>query len=482
MIVEKNNNIITNFLWKFAEKCGAQIVQAIVTVVLARMLMPEVYGTVAIVAVLVNILNVFVDSGLGNALIQKKNADDLDFSSVFYFNMVISLIIYLLLFLCAPALSVFYKIPQLCSIIRVLGLVIIISGVKNVQQAYVAKHMLFKKFFVATLIGTVMSAAVGILMAYYGFGVWALVAQTLTNLFMDTLILWVTVGWRPKLLFSKKNLVPLLSFGWKLLASSLLDNLYNNLRQLLIGKLYSAEDLAYYSRGKQFPELVTTSIHSSIDSVLLPVMAKEQDNRGLVKEMLRKAIKTSIYFMAPLMMGLIAIARPLIDVLLTEKWMDSVLFMRVFCITYMFYPVHSSNLNAIKSLGRSDVFLKLEIKKKILGFALLIISVQYGVMAIAYSIIVSDLLAILINAHPNKRLLDYGYFQQMKDILPNIIMAIIMAISISPISLLNLPNIVILLLQIILGMLMYVTESFILKDETFYYLYSIIKGKIRSME
>lgn len=482
MIVEKNNNIITNFLWKFAEKCGAQIVQAIVTVVLARMLMPEVYGTVAIVAVLVNILNVFVDSGLGNALIQKKNADDLDFSSVFYFNMVISLIIYLLLFLCAPALSVFYKIPQLCSIIRVLGLVIIISGVKNVQQAYVAKHMLFKKFFVATLIGTVMSAAVGILMAYYGFGVWALVAQTLTNLFMDTLILWVTVGWRPKLLFSKKNLVPLLSFGWKLLASSLLDNLYNNLRQLLIGKLYSAEDLAYYSRGKQFPELVTTSIHSSIDSVLLPVMAKEQDNRGLVKEMLRKAIKTSIYFMAPLMMGLIAIARPLIDVLLTEKWMDSVLFMRVFCITYMFYPVHSSNLNAIKSLGRSDVFLKLEIKKKILGFALLIISVQYGVMAIAYSIIVSDLLAIIINAHPNKRLLDYGYFQQMKDILPNIIMAIIMAISISPISLLNLPNIVILLLQIILGMLIYVTESFILKDETFYYLYSIIKGKIRSME
>lgn len=473
--MEKNKLVITSFFWKFAEKSGAQIVQAVVSIVLARILMPEVYGVVALVAVLVNILNVFVDSGLGNALIQKKNTDDVDFSTVFYFNMVICLLLYSVLFLSAPAIAHFYENSQLCSIVRVLGLVIIISGIKNIQQAYVAKNMIFKKFFIATLGGTITSAFVGIGMAYCGFGAWALVVQTLTNLGLDTLILWITVKWRPKLVFSIKRLMELLAFGWKLLASSLLDAVYNNLRQLIIGKLYSSTDLAYYNRGKQFPEMITTSIHSSIDSVLLPVMAQEQDNRTIIKGMMRRAIKTSIYVMAPMMMGLAAIAEPLISFLLTDKWLDSAFFMKVFCITYMFYPVHSSNLNAIKSLGRSDIFLKLEIEKKILGLFLLMISIPYGVKAIAYSIIIGDLISQIINAHPNKKLLEYGYLQQMRDILPNIIMAVVMAVIISTVHLLNLSYFVTLLVQVSLGVLIYVLESIIFKDETFYYLLNFIK-------
>lgn len=473
--MERKELVFAGFLWKFAEKGGAQIVQAIVSIVLARLLMPEVYGTVALVTVLINILNVFVDSGLGNALIQKKNADDIDFSSVFYFNMTICLFLYSLLFLCAPIIANFYENPQLSSIIRVLGLVIIISGIKNIQQAYVSRHMLFKKFFKATITGTILSAFIGIAMAYNGFGAWALVAQTLINLSIDTLILWITVKWRPKKIFSLKRLIELLSYGWKLLVSSLLDNVYNNLRQLIIGKLYSSSDLAYYNRGKQFPELITTSIHSSIDSVLLPVMSSEQENKIVVKGMLRRAIKTSIYIMAPMMMGLIAVAKPLISLLLTDKWVDCVFFMQVFCLTYMFYPVHSSNLNAIKSLGRSDIFLKLEIKKKIIELILLMLSISYGVKAIAYSIIISDLLSQIINAHPNKELLGYGYLQQVKDILPNIIMAIVMAVIILTIQLFNLSNIVTLLIQIPLGIGIYALESWILKDETFYYLLSFIK-------
>lgn len=477
--MEKSKLVITGFLWKFAEKGGAQIVQTIVSIVLARLLMPEVYGVVALIAVIVNILNVFVDSGLGNALIQKKDADDVDFSSVFYFNLGICTLLYVLLFLCAPVIAIFYENSELTAMIRALGVIVLISGIKNIQQAYVSRHMLFKKFFVATLGGTIISAFVGIAMAYMGFGAWALVAQTLTNLSIDTLILWLTVKWRPKKEFSIKRLAELLSFGWKLLVSSLLDNLYNNLRQLIIGKYYSSSDLAYYNRGKQFPELITTSIHGSIDSVLLPVMSSEQDNKSAVKEMMRRAIKVSIYVMAPMMLGLAAVAKPLTCFLLTEKWVDSVLFMQVFCIIYMSYPVRASNLNAIKALGRSDIFLKLEIIKKSVGMALLVVAIPYGVKAIAYSLIVSDLLSQMINARPNRKLLGYGYWEQLKDILPDIIMAVIMAISISAIQLLNLPDIITLLIQVPLGIVIYVLESIITKNETFYNLLGFLKkGKL----
>ena len=262
------NSVVINFIWRFAERCGAQLVTFIVSIVLARILSPEDYGQIALITVFTTIMQVFVDSGLGLALIQKKDADDLDFSSVFYFNFAVCLVLYAVMFVAAPFIASFYKDTTLTPIIRVISLTIVISGVKGIQQSYVSRNMLFKRFFFSTLGGTIFSAFLGIGLAYAGFGVWAIVAQQLSNTTIDTLILWLTVKWRPKKMFSWKRLKSLLSFGWKMLVSSLLDTVYNNIRSLIIGRMYSSSDLAYYNQGKpecyiQFRKYICIIINAS---------------------------------------------------------------------------------------------------------------------------------------------------------------------------------------------------------------------------
>ncbi len=273
----------------------------------------------------------FVDSGLGSALIQKKNADDLDFSSVFYFNIAVCLVMYGIMFVAAPFIAEFYHIPHLTPVIRVLSLTLIVSGVRNIQQSYVSKNLIFKKFFFATVGATLGSAVVGVTMAYMGYGVWALVGQQLTNVSLGTIILWVTVNWRPKLIFSFQRLKGLFNYGWKLLVSALLDVSYGQLRQLIIGRIYTAKDLAFYNQGHHFPNIIVSNINSSIDSVLLPAMAAEQDDKNRVRGMTRRAISISTYIMMPMMMGLAVCAEPLVQLILTEKWLPCVPFLRLFC-------------------------------------------------------------------------------------------------------------------------------------------------------
>lgn len=472
---EIKNKTITNFMWRFAERCGAQLVTFVVSIVLARLLEPSVYGTIALVTVFTTILQVFVDSGLGTALIQKKNADDLDFSSVFYFNFGMCIILYLVMFISAPYIARFYNDSSLTSVIRFISLTIVISGVKGIQQAYVSKNMLFKRFFFSTLGGTLISAIIGIIMAYMGFGVWALAVQQLSNTAIDTLILWVTVKWRPSKRFSIERLKSLFSFGWKLLCSSLLDTLYNNVRSLIIGKMYSASDLAYYNQGEKFPKFIVSNVNTSIDSVLLPTMSSAQDDRNRVKNMTRRAIKTSTYVMAPLMMGLAFCAEPVIKIILTDKWLLCIPFLRIFCITYMFYPVHTANLNAINALGRSDLFFKLEIAKKIVGITLLFSTIWFGVMAMAYSLLVSCVLNQIINSWPNKKLLNYGYLEQLKDILPGILLALFMGICVYFVSFLPISIYLILVIQVVLGATIYIGNSAILKLDAFEYLWNTVK-------
>lgn len=476
-----NKDVLSNFLWRFAERCGAQGVSFIVSVVLARLLAPEVYGTIALVTVFTAILNVFVDSGLGSALVQKKDADDLDFSSVFYFNVAVCCLLYLGMFLAAPFIAEFYNRLELTQVIRVLSLTLVISGVKNVQQAYVSRTMQFKRFFFATLGGTVGAAVIGIAMAYCGFGVWALVIQQIFNATVDTVVLWITVKWRPKRMFSWERLKGLFSYGWKLLVSALLETVYGNLRQLIIGKMYSSADLAQYNRGRQFPDVIVANINSSIDSVLLPTMARVQEDAAQVKGMTRRAMKTSTYIMAPLMMGLAFCAQPVVRLVLTEKWLPCVPFMQIFCITYMFYPVHTANLNAIKAMGRSDLFLKLEIVKKVVGLVLLLSTMWFGVMAMAYSLLVSTLTGMIINSWPNKRLLRYSYFEQMKDILPGILLAVLMGCCVYPIQWLGLPDIVTLLLQVPLGALIYIGASAVLHLESYEYLMDMVRPFLKKV-
>lgn len=474
-----NNTVFSNFIWRFAERCGAQLVTFVVSIVLARILLPEDYGKIALITVFTTILQVFVDSGLGTALIQKKDADELDFSSVFYFNFVVCIVLYICMFIAAPNIAKFYNDNSLTPIIRVVSITILISGVKGIQQSYVSKNLLFKRFFYATIGGTLFSAIVGITLAYLGYGVWAIVAQQLTNTVIDTLILWVTVKWRPTKKFSWTRLKELLSFGWKMLASSLLDTVYNNMRSLIIGKMYSSSDLALYNQGNQFPNVIVNNINSSIDSVLLPSLAREQDDSIRLKNMTRRAIKISTYIMAPIMMGLAFCSESIVKIVLTDKWIGCVPFLQIFCITYMFYPIHTANLNAIKAMGRSDLFLKLEILKKIVGIVLLFSTMWFGVMVMAYSLLVSTFTSMFINSLPNKDLLDYSFKEQMLDILPAVVLSIAMGIIVSFVKLLNFSDIITLLIQVPLGVIIYVIGSRLLKLDSFDYLLNILKSYIK---
>lgn len=475
------NSVVINFIWRFAERCGAQLVTFIVSIVLARILSPEDYGQIALITVFTTIMQVFVDSGLGLALIQKKDADDLDFSSVFYFNFVVCLVLYAVMFVAAPFIASFYKDTTLTPIIRVISLTIVISGVKGIQQSYVSRNMLFKRFFFSTLGGTIFSAFLGIGLAYAGFGVWAIVSQQLSNTTIDTLILWLTVKWRPKKMFSWKRLKSLLSFGWKMLVSSLLDTVYNNIRSLIIGRMYSSSDLAYYNQGNQFPHTIVDNIDSSIDSVLLPSMSSAQDDSVRVKVMARRSIKISTYIMAPMMMGLAFCAVPIVKLVLTDKWLPCVPFLRIFCITYMFYPIHTANLNAIKAMGRSDYFLKLEIAKKIVGLGLLFSTMWFGVLVMAYSLLVNSVLSQIINSWPNRKLLNYGYLEQLKDILLGIALAVFMGFCVSLIGLLHLSNGITLLIQIPFGAAVYIGMSAILHLESYEYLLDMVRQLLKKI-
>ncbi len=473
----KNSNVVmSNMLWRLAERFGAKAVQFIVEIVLARLLAPEAYGTIALITVFITILQVFVDSGLGNALIQKKDADEIDFSTVFYTNIVFCLVLYAIIFICAPFIASFYNDPLLTPIVRVLSFTIVISGVKNVQQAYVSRHLMFKRFFYSTLGGTLLAAVVGILLAYAGFGVWALVAQMVVNTAVDTMILWITVKWRPKRCFSFERLKRLFSYGWKLLVSALIDTVYNDIRQLIIGKIYTSADLAQYNQGKKWPLYLVTNINASIDSVLLPTMSKEQDNKERVKSMTRRAIKTSTYVMMPVMIGLAVCADTVISLILTDKWLPCVPFLRIFCIIYSFYPIHTANLNAIKAMGRSDLFLVLEIIKKVIGITAILCTMWISVMAMAYSLLVTCVLSQIINAYPNKKLLNYSYLDQIKDMLPQIGVSLLMGAVVYSIYFIGLGDILTLVIQIPVGIVVYIVGSKIFHIDSFEYIISMIKS------
>ena len=466
--------VFSGLFWTFGERIIAQLISLIVSLVLARLLLPSDYGVVSLVLVFISFADVFVSSGFGNALVQKKDADNLDFSSVFFINVGFSIVLYIVIFLFAPLIADFYQMPLIKPVIRVFALRIIVAAVNTIQRAYVSRHMLFKRFFWATLFGTIISGIVGIMMARNGYGVWALVAQYLTNSCIDTVVLWFTVKWRPELRFSWKRARVLLSFGWKLLVSALIDTGYNELRSLIIGKLYTAEDLAFYDRGDKFPKLVVVNVNSSISGVLLPAMSKSQDNRENVKKMTRRAIQVSSYVIWPLLIGLAAIATPLTRLLLTEKWLPCVPYLRIFCLTYGFWPIHTSNLQAINAMGRSDLFLKLEIIKKTAGIVALLSTLWIGPLAMAESLFVLGILSTFINAFPNRKLLNYSYLEQIKDILPSLLTSLLMAVCIYPIQWFSFSDLITVVLQITVGFAVYMLLSIITKNSSLQYLLKLL--------
>lgn len=468
---------ISGLLWKFAERIGAQAITFVLSIILARLLSPSDYGAIAILLVFITIADVFVNAGFGSALIQKKDADNLDFSSVFYFSFILSIFVYLVVFLSAPFVANFYNMLILQPTLQVLALRIPIAAINSVQQAYVSRNMQFKKFFYSTLSGTAASALVGIFMAYNGYGIWSLVGQYLSNAVINTIVLFSVINWRPQLIFSLQRLKSLFSYGWKLLLSGLLDTGYQSLSSLLIGKFYTPADLAFFDTGKKFPMVIVTNINSSISSVLFPALSSEQDEPERVKAHTRKAIQISSYIMWPMMLGMAACADNIVSLVLTDKWLPAVPYLQIACITYGLWPIHTANLQAINAMGRSDIFLKLEFVKKIIGITALLISIQYGVLAIALIGIITGIIATFINAYPNGYLLKYSYAEQIKDILPSFLCALGMALFVYFTGKF-VENIYFkLLIQVILGTLVYIFISKIFKLVSFEYLINLTKQK-----
>lgn len=484
---KENNSLkaktLSGVIWKFGERVSAQAVNFIVSIILARLLLPEDYGIIALVTVFITICNKIVVSGFATSLIQKKDADNLDFSTVFYFSLAVAVVLYTGLFFSAPFIADFNSAesdPQLfIQVIRVMGLNLFIIAVNSVQQAYVSRTMQFRKFFFSTIIGTVVSALAGIGMAYGGYGVWALVAQNIILAVVNGIVLWFMVKWRPELKFSFKRLKTLYSYGWKIFVASMLKILYNDLRSLVIGKVYTAADLAFYNKAQSFPQLIDTNVEGTIDSVLFPAISKKQSSVDDMRAMLRRAIKTTSYVLMPLLAGLSAVAKPFIIILLTDKWAESIPLMQILAFSFIFAPVELENLQAIKAIGRSDVALKVETIKKVVGVIILIVSIPFGVTAIAVGMVISTTLSAIINAIPNKKLLGYTFKMQLADILPSLLLSLVMFGVVYPISLLDLNVFVMLIVQVAVGAIVYIGISAIFKIESFKYILGIVKGFLK---
>lgn len=467
--------IITSLLWKFIERLGTQGIQFIVMIILARFLLPEDFGLIVVVTIFISIATVITQSGFNTALIQAKKIDELDLSSVFHLNLFIATILYTILFFISPFIASFFDQPQLTLILRILSISLFFGAFNSIQHTIIARSMQFKKLFVSSLSGVIISGIIGITMAYSNLGIWSLVIQQLLFHIIVTLTLWYTVKWRPQLLFSMERIRRLFSFGWKLLLSSLIDTVYSNIKNLIIGKLFSPSILGFYNRGEQFPSVIVNNINGSILSVIFPALSSQQDNVKRVKEMMRRAIVTSSFVVFPMMVGLAVIAEPLVKVLLTEKWLPAVPFLQIFCAIYALWPIHTANLQAINALGRSDIYLKLEIVKKILGILILIVTIPYGVYAIAIGSIVSGIICSFLNAYPNITLLNYSVKEQFSDLCPSLLISVIMGGVIYTIHWLGLPDITTIFAQVFLGVILYIGLAKLFRLEILNYLVLTMK-------
>ena len=481
MSENRSGKAASSLLFKLMESFGMQGIAFVVGLVLARRLDAADYGVLGMLMVFIAFSQVFVQSGLNTALIQKKDADDEDFSSVFWFSLAVAVVLYLLLFAFAPLLAALMKRPDLAPALRVLSLILIPGALVSIQGAAVARQMLFRKMMLCSLLATVLSGGVGIAMAYAGMGYWALVAQQMTNQVTLAILLLIFVPWKPALHFSWQRVTGLLRFGWKLLVSSILDTGYMNLRSLVIGLKYNDAALGNFTRGKQFPELVMNAVNGSIQSVMLPVLSEEQDDIPRMKQMMRRSVKGSSFLVLPLMAGLAAVAAPMVTLLIGDKWLPCVPFLQICCIDFAFYPIHTANLQAINAMGRSDVFLKLELIKKSYGVAILLIALFCfnTPLAIAWGAAISTVLSAFVNASPNRKLLGYGYLEQMKDILPSILCSLIMFAIVWAMNALTLPPILLLPLQVLIGIAIYGGLALLTKNDSLPYLWDMVKKVLK---
>lgn len=478
-LMKKNSKGGAAFFWKFLERFGVYFVQFAVSIILARILGPEKYGFVAIVNVFIAFATVFVQNGMNSAIIQKKNLTNEEVSSVFYINIILAIFLYLCLFFLAAPIASFYGNPQLRIVLRVLGLILLPCSITTIQTALIEKNFRFKKLFFCSFSAVILSGTAGIISAYMGLGVWALVIQQMVYRVSVMLALIIVQRWIPKPYISWTKAKPLMQFGWKILLAALIDVGYKNLRELIIGKKYGQEDLALYDKGKRFPEMIVSNVNGSIQSVLLPKLSVHKDDRKEVKKIVKSVIKISSFFIIPMMVGFALVAQPMIDVLLGEEWKFCVPYLRWFCFAFAFWPLHTANIQTMTALGYSSKVLILEIIKKAMGIIIILVTVWFSPLVMAAGYAASSVVSAFINAFPNKKLIHYSIFEQVKDILPCLLCAMVMGCGVYALGLLSIPSIWLLLIQIFAGVIIYFGMALLLKLEAAKLGLNLIKSKLR---
>lgn len=475
------NKGIKGFLWALLERFSIQGVAFVVTLILARLLSPSDYGTVALLSIFLAVAGVLVDSGFGSALVQKKDASELDFNSVFYVSLSIGIVLYGILFFTAPYIAAFYHSDILVPILRVSATTLIFASINSVQNAELSRKLLFKLSFKVSIVATLVSAVVGISFALYGMGPWALVWSGFASNLIGTIMRWFVIGWRPKLMFSFKNLHGLFSFGWKLSLTTLIDTLYNNLYGLLIGRMYAKEDLAYVNKGRHLPELLMLTVSSTLSRVAFPVMAQVQDDDLRIKSMMSKILKTSCFAVFPILAYVAVSAESVTIVLFGEKWLPIVPYIQLSCVMYAFSPFNVVNLQMLLSKGRSDVYLKLEIVKKIVGTLVVVIAIQHSPFClIAAMSLVLYPICLVLNALPTKKIVGYGLIAQLMDVMPCILMTAVLVLAVYGVNIvccknaLLLTRLLALIISALVGFGMYVGLAVLSRQQPIMLLYEMV--------
>lgn len=479
-MTDLKSKTLSSIIWKFFERGGNAIVALVVQIVMARLLTPNDFGTLAIILVFINIGSVLVQSGLNTALIQAPDATDADFSTVFWMCLTISVILYICIFVGAPFVADYYSNPSLVWPLRILSILLLLSAFNSIQVARVTRDLELKKTFFATLASVIVSGTIGIVLAFMGGGLWALVVQQVIYQIVNCVVLAMQIEWRPRLVFSIGRARKLFKFGWKLLASGILNTSYQSLSSLIIGKQFSAFDLGLVSQGEKYPQAIGNLLDGSIQPVMLSAISRVQCDKRIVKGLVRRALKTSSFLIAPVMGMLALVAAPLVETLLGCQWLPAVPFMQMYCFVYALYPIHSANLQALNGVGRSDVFLKLELIKKSYGITIILITafVFKDVYAIVAGIMISGVISTFVNAFPIQRLIGYGYLTQLRDIAPGFLLTVLSMGIAYPVSLLTFPPFVLIMLQSVIMVGSYILIAKLIRLEELSYLIATMQELI----
>lgn len=466
------NSISGGLIWTFGERIAAQLVTTVITIVLARILLPEYYGMISIVTIFISLCDVLVTSGMGTALVQKKNVDEEDYNTAFIISISIATFLYIVLFFLAPLISKFYTMDTLTWVIRVMALRLPLAAINSIQQAHVQRAMAFKRFFIATLSGTLMSGFVGLFLAMNGYGVWALVFQYLTNTTVNTIVLFFVEKWIPKVQFSLDKAKEIYSFGWKVLATELVYTLENNMCGLIIGKMFGAADLAFFDQGKKYPGILVNNINSAINKVMLPAYSRYQEDLKQLKDMLRKSISVGAFLLAPILIGFAVVSETFISVVLTDKWLFCSPYIKIFCLMYLTRPLETACHQALLAVGKSDTVLRVMIIINSVDFTLLLIAAWCfkSVLFIAVGTLITALVSLSCFMYCSNKILGYKLREQVSDIVPVLLCSFVMGGMVSLVGLVVENQVVLLVMQIIIGALVYIALAKIVNLTGFQYI------------